>query len=136
MTTKKLPRVKVLSAVVCDDVRQESTGKDLLIGVYSGTIAVHILPSPPVSLRCWINFEARGSGTAKVNFRVVDHKNQTLIQSETNMQVQDQLSFGSIPIGPFVYVLKDPEGSFKVEYKYEGKNWETLITKKVKYQSK
>jgi hypothetical protein len=35
----------IVSVIICDDVRQEGNGKEILIGVYNGTIVFKTLPS-------------------------------------------------------------------------------------------
>ena len=39
------PEFKVISIVICDDIRREQNKKHILIGVYSGTIIVGELPA-------------------------------------------------------------------------------------------
>jgi len=44
--SEQLARINPLSAIFCDDIRREDNGKELLIGVYSGSLQVPILPAP------------------------------------------------------------------------------------------
>ena len=136
MNSSKSPRVSIVSAVVCDDIRHEDNGKDILIGVYSGIITVHALPSPSIPLRCWLSIEAQGSGNAKLDFQVSDHKNSQIFQTEINMGSDELVGYGRIPLGPILYSLKDPEGHLKFDYKVEGGEWINIITKNIRYQSK
>ena len=54
--SEQLARINPLSAIFCDDIRREDNGKELLIGVYSGSLQVPILPAP-VMLSVWVPFE-------------------------------------------------------------------------------
>jgi hypothetical protein len=57
------------AVIVCDDVRREVTGKDILIGVYSGDIILSIFPMWfPASL--WIEIETLEVGKHEINFRM------------------------------------------------------------------
>ena len=136
MTTTKSATVKIISAVICDDVRTEKNGKDLLIGVYSGAIIVHAIPSPPMSLRCWINLQMDGPVEVTLKFRAVDQNNSQLFYSQASVGTKDEHGLGSIPLGPILYTLKEPEGFLKIDYKEGQHDWKNIIIKSTKYQSK
>ncbi len=51
------PRVRLVAAVVCDEVRLEANGKTFLIGVYSGGISVPDLPAT-IKVSAWLLAEA------------------------------------------------------------------------------
>lgn len=137
MTSNSTPRVHVVAAVVCDDVRKEANGKDILIGVYSGTIAVHELPSPPVSLRCWIALSTSEAGRFNLKFRARNHSMKEIFQSSIGFTVQEkkEKGTGSISVGPILYSLTDPEGSLTIEYAEEKGSWTTIVEKRIEYQS-
>ncbi len=136
MTDKDALKVKILSVVVCDDVREENNGKEILIGVYSGAITVHMIPSLPLPLRCWVNLTIQGPSKVKLYFRARDHDNKEIFQAQLETGTEDEIGMGSIPLGPIIYTLRDPEGSLKVDYKEGEGDWANIITKSVKYQSK
>ena len=136
MTTAKSSKVNILSAVICDDVRTEKNGKDLLIGVYSGAIVVHAIPSPPMSLRCWVNLQVQGPTDVTLNFRAVDQNNDQIFFAQVNIGTQDEHGLGSIPLGPIFYSLKEPEGLLKIDFKEGRRGWQNIISKSTKYQSK
>jgi hypothetical protein len=56
--------------IVCDDVRREISGKDILIGVYQGAILV---PRFPVNLllSLWVPLQCNKPGSYPLQFRVV-----------------------------------------------------------------
>lgn len=56
--------------IVCDDIRREISGKDIIIGVYQGAILV---PRFPVNLllSLWVHLDCAKPGTYQLNFRVM-----------------------------------------------------------------
>jgi hypothetical protein len=52
---------KVTSLVICDDIRSESTNKDVLIGVYAGDIAVSKFPAE-FKIAIWAEIVPQKSG--------------------------------------------------------------------------
>ena len=136
MTENAVPKVEILSAVVCDDVREENNGKEILIGVYSGTIAVQEIPSPPLPLRCWVNLRIQSSSKVRLYFRAMDHDNNEIFQAQLKTETDDEIGMGSVPLGPIMYTLKEPEGSLRIDYKEGDGDWSNIITKIARYQSK
>lgn len=62
-------RADVSAVIICDDVRKENTGKDILIGVYSGTVNVPAYPTTfPAAL--WIEIEPEGIGIVRCEFAI------------------------------------------------------------------
>ena len=136
MTENAVPKVEILSAVVCDDVREENNGKEILVGVYSGTIAVQEIPSPPLSLRCWVNLRIQSSCEVRLYFRAIDQDNKEIFQAQLKTETDDEIGMGSVSLGPIVYTLKEPEGSLRIDYKEGDGDWSNIITKNARYQSK
>lgn len=135
MTSGEPTKVSILSAIVCDDVRTEGNGKEILIGVYSGTINVHIIPSPLIPLRCWVNLKTEGSGNISLEFRATDHRENEIFQSKVDIGTDNKVGLGSVSLGPILFALKDPEGQLKIEYREVGGDWVNVITKSTKYQA-
>lgn len=136
MIAERSPNLRILSAVICDDVRAEDNGKELLIGVYSGTITVHAIPSLPLPLRCWINMKIEGPYATRLQFRAIDHNNEEMYRSETDTKTDDEVGEGSIILGPILFSLKDPKGYLKIDYKEGERDWLNVITKMTRYQSR
>jgi hypothetical protein len=57
---------KILSFMVCDDIRQEKSGKEILIGVYNDTMIVPALPAfmPQLSFRVKLQLEEAGENVS------------------------------------------------------------------------
>jgi hypothetical protein len=64
-----MPSFTIHGVVVCDDVRKEINGKDILIGAYGGGIVVPYLPaSIPIAL--WIELTPKNAGRLELDIRV------------------------------------------------------------------
>ena len=76
------PPLKITIALLCDDVRREFNGKELLIGVYGNRI---ILPSFPMALNLtvWMRALFRLPGPAKIEVRVIDDRGQAILPTIT-----------------------------------------------------
>ena len=134
MNTEDQCNVSVLAAVFCEGVRVEGNGKEMLIGVYSGTINVPRIPGV-VALQCWINLSIRHPSSTSLNFRITDHRNQQVHISEVHTETKEENSHGSIVLTPINYEVKDPESFLLVEYSEREGEWRPLIKKYVSYQS-
>lgn len=135
MTTRPPARVTILAAVICDDVRHEKNGKDILVGAYSSNIAVHTLPNLAIPLRCWINVRVDGPCKLALHFRARDHKENEIFKNTTNMETDEEVGLGALPLGPIIYSLHDPEGRLEIDYREGEGDWINVITKTVLYQS-
>ena len=69
MPKKASPHLKVEAVVVCDDIRREFNGKEILIGVYGGII----VPRFPANLNLafWIQFRTTETGEIPIFLRLV-----------------------------------------------------------------
>lgn len=63
--------VTPVSVIVCDDIRQEISGKQILIGVYSEDIIVQSLPTT-LTLCFWIQVLRKNSYGGNAKIRVTD----------------------------------------------------------------
>lgn len=62
-------RADVSAVIICDDVRKENTGKDILIGVYSGAVNVQAYPTA-FRAAFWIEMEPEGTGRVQCEFSI------------------------------------------------------------------
>ena len=75
---QRLPAAKHVRFVLCEDARQEVSGKSTLIGVYPGEIVVVHQPTPPegtnavAALRsiCLVLFASHGTGRFDAGIRI------------------------------------------------------------------
>ena len=72
--------LKVVNCLVCDDVRQENTGKFILVGVYGHDL--HVLQATQVEtatmLNLWIELQAATDADSKIQLRAVVERNGEL----------------------------------------------------------
>jgi hypothetical protein len=64
-----LASINIVHAIACDDIRQETTGKFILIGVYSGNLGLPFFPSQ-IALGFWMLARPSKEGDYHVQFRV------------------------------------------------------------------
>lgn len=93
------PSAEPFSVVFCDDVRREITGKDILIGVYSGDIRLPTVPAL-LGVSLWIQFRTIGNGVVSARVRVTDPAGNTA--GETKIE---------IPVGGAAGTPSDNTGS-------------------------
>ncbi len=61
--------MKLISAILCDEVRREDTGKFLFIGVYTNDILVRRFPIN-ISLTLWVHLSAPGTEKVGMEIRI------------------------------------------------------------------
>ena len=57
------------ATVLCDEVRREITGKDIIIGAYSGAVVVNSLPVM-INLSVWMQVEVKADGHKKLELKI------------------------------------------------------------------
>ena len=67
--------MKFENAIICDEVRVEDTGKHIIIGVYSESIAVSDFPAN-LLLSFWIQFYVDRDGEIDIELRILSNKKQ------------------------------------------------------------
>jgi hypothetical protein len=121
-------RIKVSNAIICDDIRREVSEKLILIGVYSGSIAIHNFPATlALSLYCEIMAEYEGS--REVSLRAVVGKlpvsQMKFIAEGTPPGQSATLILPPLPI------TFSGETKLKFQISTDEKKWITLIEKGV-----
>jgi hypothetical protein len=69
-------------ALVCDDVREERTGKLILIGVYVRTINVADFPTD-LRLTFWLQITVKEAGEHSGEMRIINSEGAVLLKGET-----------------------------------------------------
>lgn len=124
-----MAKVRFEGVIVCDDVRREDNGKEILIGVYSGDIT---LPRLPANIRIffWAMLYVEEGGEQTFNIRVLGPGEVQLIQGNFHALLPDTPPEGSLPIGPLLLQIQTA-GQLSLQIKREGGEWETIKTKSV-----
>jgi hypothetical protein len=116
----------IATVLVCDDVRKEVTGKDILIGVYVGDILV---PAFPASLRlaAWLELVPKEVGQVALDIRAGF--------PDQNAQLQLRLQINDlVPLGvalPGLQLVAQEQTEFVLEIR-DGKDWRVLKRKRVR----
>src|SRR4051794_10219322 len=71
---------KIRSVILCDDVRQEVSGKEILIGVYNDVLIFGKMPSALTRLVCRVSLDLIPPRQAKANLLIVDPSGEILIR--------------------------------------------------------
>jgi hypothetical protein len=118
--------VRIESVVFCDDVRKETTNKDILIGVYSGDIIVPHFPAV-ISSAIWIEIVGDNIGPFELNLRLtLTDKPAFTITLEGAMNKPGGTS--TVLGGLQLHIEKQAELGLEVQ---EGENWRLLKRKKI-----
>ena len=111
---------------MCDDIRRETSNKDILIGVYAGDVIVPEFPAQ-ISVAFWIELQAISLGDFKVKLRV-GLKGKSPVTMQVGINVV-KLEIFSLTV-PQLQVLVQEEGEILLEVEEDGQ-WRRLKTKRI-----
>lgn len=116
---------KVYNAVVCEDIRVENTGKNILIGVYANDLNVTIAPAV-LRIAIWLQFEGIEPQGAKFEFRsTLAGKKKFDGKVTINAPAVDDKA--TVSLGPFLLRIEEG-GDLRVDVRFEdSKRWKTVI---------
>jgi hypothetical protein len=109
----------VRSVIICDDIRREDNGKEILIGVYAGSI---IFRSVPVRLATFgIRLEVLGSKARynETGLQVIAPSGEVLYQTMVEIDVADASLPASVPFKVQGAIFKEV-GEYKIMFRLEG----------------
>jgi hypothetical protein len=145
MPENKQIKIKPIMAVLCDDVRQEASGKQTVIGMYVGGITVEIPESERDGVRphgivvnLWMPFQIPEAGLATIEVKVIgpdpsielSFSAEMLFEEAPPDHEQSSVTFQKLPI------KVDKEGDLKILFKNAGDSeWQTLKNIPVKINS-
>ena len=116
---------KISAAIVCDDVRLEVNGKQIIIGVYNSDIRLDSYPST-IMLTLWLQVENFHEEDATIKFRCRLDTEQ-LVGGQIEITLRSGAGRGSIPIGPFpVGLTRNGLLKFEVNFSRQGK-WQLAV---------
>lgn len=128
-------KISPLAMLVFDDARKEVSGKDILIGLYSGGIRLHKLPAN-LLLQSLLIFEIKKIGDVKLN---IHFKGPNIDQGfELEMGFNElskphQPATMMLPRLPFTI---NNTGELTVEMQQDGGPWSTLRVIPISYEPK
>jgi hypothetical protein len=91
------PKYKIRSVLICDDVRQEITGKEILIGLYNDSILFNAFPTIMSQFVVRISLDIFDLSTQKFRMSLIDPKGTTLNNSGAPLNkdmFKDHVTFG------------------------------------------
>ena len=106
--------LKVHTALVCDDVRNEANGKQIIIGVYNSDMRMDNFPAN-VLLTFWLQVGPITEDNAVIDFRCT-LSGKVITHGAVNFPVQSNHPKNGIAIGPFPIILEKP-GTLRFEVK-------------------
>jgi hypothetical protein len=120
---------RVLAALVCDDVRREDNGKEILIGIYPGSILVPKFPATMV-LSFWLYLQPHQAGELHLEFRVTGAE-QGFAYMDGVVEFGDSDEPGSLTF-PKIPLRLGTECLLEFQWRLAGGEWEVLAKKHVR----
>lgn len=118
--------MKIVNAIICEDVRVENNGKHILIGVFT-TDLVTFGDAPTVVLALWFQAEAFVPGEAELSIRAT-LSGETVFSAGAEAILPDNVSRVSFTM-PGLPIIVKQSGDLKFELRGGGeKRWKTLVS--------
>jgi hypothetical protein len=116
----KMKNPTIISAVICEDIRQEASGKFSLAGVLGASIDIAALPATAV-IGLYAEVRFHELGPVESQFRIVDSGDNELLKGTLKLNVPS-LDSAPMVLGPFqLKIVRD--GEVRVQWKTEGADW-------------
>lgn len=119
---KSALKLGIKSVIICDDIRREDNGKQMLIGIYVGSIEVSSFPIN-LALAIWIEHKPTAVGETDIEVRFLGPSDAQLFHSSFHAKFhateRSSVGMGSIPLqfqGP---------GDLRFQVKESGGSWRT-----------
>lgn len=128
------PNLNIDYILVCDDIRQENNGKQILIGVYKGAIIVPEFPAR-LLLALLLRGTANQTGSFPFEMRFVFDGGSVLTTGSGNINVRNANELLSVAIQQIPIEFKDV-GKFKLQMREPGARWKTVQETEIQQQSK
>ena len=114
---------EIKTALICDGVRKEISGQDIIIGVYSDEIAVPQLPSL-LALTLYLRVKFKRSEQSNIGFRVRGESgNQIIPDVQFQIMPQDIGRITTVVMGPLPINIQS-FGRIIFDLKFSGSEWE------------
>lgn len=116
------------SVVICDDIRQETNGKQILIGVYGSVVLVPSMPFS-ISLSVWIEYQAREIGVDTVHVKM-NYTTGFSVSIRVEIQIHEPGTLG-LAIPP-ILVSGAADGELVIELSHDGATWQEIKRKPIR----
>lgn len=119
----KVGDFEVVNALVCEDVRREINGKEILIGVYGSAIVV---PSFPLDLNvmCWFQVRAP-KGDHELKLRLTNSSEAVFMEASMNAHVGEPHEISSLAVGTMIQAQS--ETTLKFQAKNSKSDWTSIV---------
>lgn len=119
--------------LACDDIRQENTGKQILIGVYTNNVMVSRFPST-IQLMFLLRATAKERGRFPFEVRLL-HGKTAISTLSAEINVADQHDLLSLAT-PRVAVQIDKQATLKFQMREPNEKWKTLLKLNIREEEK
>lgn len=117
--------INILCAIACDDIRQEVTGKHILIGAYAGNMGLPFFPVTIV-LGFWVLARPSHEGHYEVELRVQDPEGKEVSHGQMIMRVE-KIEDSALVVPPMPIPLAKA-GEIALQYREKEGTWKTICS--------
>lgn len=112
-----LPKYRIGTIIVCDDVRVEVSGKETLVGVYNGVVVIPSFPATMAKLCFRLPIYADHPFDASMTFQVYSPSKKKLIEIKGDASANPSDAGHELPFGFAIGNLSLPEpGEYEVRF--------------------
>lgn len=124
--TRKSSRLEFSNAIICEDVREEKSGKFILIGVYLDDVLLSRIPGR-VTLRAWAQLRPN-KNKITVEFRFL-HGDKVIAHGTGDFVIEDEkIGKSSVIVSPRVSIQIDRPTLIKFQAREPRlRDWQTIV---------
>jgi hypothetical protein len=123
-------KIKIESAVFCEDARQDVSGKHLLIGVSGPELDIAVIPAR-ISVAVWIYGTASMEGPFEAEMRVLSVDKSPLIKAVIKGEIDPTRKIIHI-LGPMPLQIKKA-GDYVFEWRSGDRKWSKIASLRLNY---
>lgn len=130
--SKVQPHFRVRNVIVCDDIRMESNGKQLLIGVYTIDILVASFPAR-MRLSFWIDVDQSEPGNIPFEIRgLFSDKPDPVFNIKGSLGAIEPIPYAQIGLHGIPIEFKEQDSMLKLELRQYAEKWEEIRSIKIR----
>lgn len=123
--------IEIVSALICDDVRREANGKEIIIGVYGSAVYVPTIPSA-IALAVWTRLRFLKAEEVRIEVRCIGDQDHQLLPTLKAIIAlpPDVTEPATVVFGPAIINIQNP-GNIVFQWRPENGQWNVLASIKV-----